>query len=192
MVPRCFGLIFIAPFLTSLTVLAWLDYSSDATWLLSKAHAAPKNATLVKIQPCIQQLNTRSTPIKGIFARGTYREGEKTYYLLHLFPPRMEIGVRDAVISLGVSGCQIHALYPSGNSIPVSASIPLSVARGLNLSILKADIASSGGLQKYQSRLNLAAKDSGRLYLDPNKVWALKQLGIRISPSTQILSPSSQ
>lgn len=153
------------------------------------AIATAQKADQSVLQPCIQQLNTSRTPIKGVFTRGTYREGARTYYLLHLFPTKMELGVRDAIISTQSSKCRVLAQYPSGKPIPVNVSIPLSLARGLTLNILKSDIAKLGGPQRYQRILNSASQDTGRLYLSPNEVWAHRQLGIRILPSIKILSP---
>lgn len=144
------------------------------------------------LQPCIRQLNAKHTPIKAAFVNVTYQKGGKTYYFLNLFPPQIELGVRDAIFSSSPSGCQVLSQYPSGDPIPVTALVPLSVARGLTLSLMKSEVSEAGGLQKYQSFLNLAAQDKGKLYLDSNKVWALRQLGIRILPSIKILPPPSE
>lgn len=160
-------------------------FSSQMT--VTAQHSVP-----VSLQPCIRQLNTNSAPVKAAFLHGTYQERGKTFYFLNLFPPRIEQGVRDAVISSSRSGCQVLAQYSSGNPIPVTGSLPLSVARGLTVNILKSDIAKLGGPQRYQRLMNSASQDTGRLYLSPNEVWAHKQLGIRISPSIKILPPPSQ
>lgn len=157
--------------------------------LLLPPSAVAQKPIPLALQPCIRQLDTNRTPVKVPFTRGTYRAEARTYYLLHLFPPGMGFGVRDAIVSSQASRCQVLAQYPSGQPIPVNALIPLSVARGLTLNILKSDIAKLGGPQRYQRILNSASQDTGRLYLDPNKVWALQQLGIRISPSIKILPP---
>jgi len=160
--------------------------------LLLPASAVAQRPIPPALQPCIRQLDTKRTPVKFPFTRGTLREGARTYYLLHLFPPGMGFGVRDAIVSSQSSGCQVLAQYPSGNPIPVNASIPLSVARGLTLNILKTDIDKLGGPQRYQRILNSASQDTGRLYFDPHEVWALKQIGIHLSPSIKILSPPPQ
>ncbi len=163
---------------------------SISIFLLTSAISIARETKPSVLQPCISQLNTKRTPVKAPFTRGVHRQGDKTYYLLHLFPPTLEIGVRDAIISSSRSGCQVLAQYPSGKPIPVTAAVPLSVARGLTLNILKSDISKLGGRQKYQASLNIVVQDTGRLYLSSNDVWALKQLGIHIPPSTKIISPS--
>lgn len=154
--------------------------------------AAPQGLFPPSIQPCIRQLNTHRTPVKAVFLGGTHQERGKAFYFFNVFPLKIDQGVRDAVISSNRSGCRVLAQYSSGNPIPVTRSLPLSVARGLTLNILKSDIAKLGGPQKYQRLLNSASQDTNRLYLSPNEVWALNQLGIRILPSIKILPPSPQ
>jgi hypothetical protein len=175
MIFRYVGLILAVPLLLSVQLIAGAQ------------HLVPAS-----IQPCIRQLNTNRAPVKAAFLSGTYQERDKTFYFLNLFPLRSEQGVRDGVISSDSSGCQVLAQYSSGNPIPVTRSLPLSVARGLTLNILKSDIAKLGGRQKYQARLNLAVKNTGRLYLSPNEVWAHEQLGISIPPSARILPRPSR
>ena len=140
------------------------------------------------IAPCVEQLNQRS-PVQSAYVGAVYQEGATTYYLANLFPPTSEAEVRDAVISNEASGCYILSDYPSGNPIPVTDSIPLSVARGLTLAVVKAEIAEAGGIEQYQAFLNQAAQDTGKLYLDQNKAWVLQQLGVRLDPSIEILPP---
>lgn len=151
--------------------------------------AASQSAMPSILGPCIRQFNTSPMPTKAVFVKATYQEKGMKFYFLHLFPPKMEQGVRNSIISTGPSGCQVLAQYPSGKPIPTTKTVPLSVARGLTLNILKSDIDKLGGPQKYQSLLNSASQDTGQLYLDPNEVWALQQLGIRLDPSIKISSP---
>jgi hypothetical protein len=157
--------------------------------LLPQAIAMAQRANPVALQPCIQQLKTKRIPIKTVFVNGTYQKGAKTYYLANLFPSKPDLDISDAIFSVSLSGCQVLTQYHSGNPIPVTASIPLAVARGLTLSFEKSVVSKFGGPQKYQSFLNTAAQDTGRLYLDPNEAWALHQLGIRIPRSIKIISP---
>jgi len=166
-----------------------LPIFSSSLLLLLPGIATAQRAIPATLQPCIRQLNTKSTPVASVFTRGTYQEGKKTHYLLILSPPQV-YGPTDAVLSSSPSGCQVLTRYPSGMPIPVTAAVPLSVARGLTLNILKSDISKAGGLQKYQASLNIAAQDTGRLYLGANDVWALHQVGIHIPPGTKIISPS--
>lgn len=175
MIVRCVAPILAVPLLLAVQLIAGAQ------------HLVPSS-----IQSCIRQLNTNHAPVKAAFLNGSHKERGKIFYFLNLFPPKIEQGVRDAVISFDSSGCQVLAQYFSGNPIPVTRSLPLTVARGLTLNILKADVAKLGGRQKYQARLNLAAKNTGRLYLSPNEVWAHRQLGISIPSSTKILPRPSR
>jgi len=158
--------------------------------LLPQASTMAQRANPVVLQPCIQQLKAKRTSIKTAYVNQTYQQGAKTYYLVTLFPSRPDLDVLDAVLSSNSFGCQVLAQYPSGMPIPVTTAVPLSVARGLTLNILKSDISKLGGLQKYQASLNIVVQDTGRLYLGANDVWALDQVGIHIPPGTKIISPS--
>lgn len=166
-----------------------LPVFSSSLVLLLPGIATAQRPIPATLQPCIRQLNTKRTPVASVFTRGTYQEGKKTHYLLILSPPQV-YGPTDAVLSSSPSGCQVLAQYPSGKPIPVTAAVPLSVARGLTLNILKFDISKLGGLKKYQASLNIVVQDTGRLYLNSNDVWALHQVGIHIPASTKIISPS--
>lgn len=165
---------------------------SIAFLLLPQGITRAQRANPVALQPCIQQLRTKRNPVKTVFVNATYQKGAKTYYLANLFPAKPDLDVSDAIFSSSPSGCQVLFRYASGKPIPVTAAIPLSVAQGLVLSFEKSVVFKFGGPQKYQSFLNSAAQDTGRLYLGPNEVWALHQLGIRILPSIKIIAPSPQ
>jgi hypothetical protein len=153
--------------------------------------ARAQTAIPTVLAPCIKKLNTRSNSIKTVFINATYAEEGKTYYLINLFPFSIELGVYDAVIASDSSSCQILARYRSSDIIPVNDSLTLSVARGLTLALVKSEIQEAGGIQQYQDFLNRSATDTGRLYLEANRVWALQQLGVRLLPSIKILPPSS-
>lgn len=151
--------------------------------------ATAQKAVPQSIQPCVAQLNTKDTPVERVVVDGKYQLGTRTYYSLGIYPPKVEYSW-DAVISSDGSQCRLDATNPLGEDVPPTAFIPLPVARGLTLDILKSRVNEMGGREKYQSFLVQAAKQSNnQLLLMPYEVWALNQLGIQIPASIKIVTP---
>lgn len=163
------------------TLLIPLLLSSTAITL---AQTPPSTAIAACLERLKEDLSFRSSHVWA-----TYQERNTTYYLVNLFPQTSESEVRDGIFSTDSAGCQALEVYPSGNSIPVTGTIPQSVARGLTLAVVQAEMAEVGEIQAYQDYLNRSAQDTGVLYLDQNKVWALQQIGVQLDPSIEVLSP---
>lgn len=141
------------------------------------------------IKPCIQQLNTKRSPVGRVSIFGHYKESGKTYYSVWAYPPQSERGW-DAVVSATQSGCRVEAANPMGDPAPATVFLPPSAARGLTLNVLKKTIQRVGGPQKYQAFLLQIAQQSGhQLTLMPYEVWAINKLGIQIPPSIKIVTP---
>ena len=154
----------------------------------STAIASAQENPSAAITPCVERLK-KDMSFDSAYAWVSHEEGTTTYSLINLFPQSIETEVHDGILSVDATGCKVLEVYPSGAPIPVTDNIPLSVAQGLTLAVVKAEIAEAGGIEQYQAFLNRAAQDTGKLYLDQNKVLVLQQLGVRLDPSIDILPP---
>lgn len=76
-----------------------------------------------------------------------------------------------------------------GDSIPVTAFLPESIAKGLTRDTLLRTIKRSGGLREYQQILNDLARQQGYLELMPYEVEVMREVGLSIPDSIQIVTP---
>lgn len=172
-------------------------FSKTSTSLISigysllLTHPVMGQQALRQLNSCVANISLEF-PIQSAFVEASYPFKDIIYHSVILYPPTLEQETYKAVISSQLNNCQTLIVYPSNLPIPITDSIPLSAARGLTVELVKAEIAAAGGVEQYQRFLNLALYDTGKLYLDPQHVWVLDQMGITLDPRIEVIDPTPE
>ena len=122
----------------------------------------------------------------------TVQDRDTTYHLLSIYEyadedPRERW---DVLTQQDQAGCLL--LHHLGSGLkPLSAYMPLEIAKQLELQRYQYWIAKVGGREKFQKELSRKFSDSGvPHYLSAEQVWALTRLGIRLPQTYKTLNSS--
>jgi hypothetical protein len=134
------------------------------------------------LYPCVPQ------PVDQIQLLGQVQQEEEQFYLLGLF---VSDRYWESLVQRDRSGCLLVKGQQDTESL--SAYVSLDIAQQLTLQRYQRRIEEAGGLEAFQRGFaEYMGRSSGGevVYLAPENVWALQQLGVRIPEETyQIRQP---
>ncbi len=121
---------------------------------------------------------------------GTVHDRDTTYHLLSIYEYADEDPKErwDVLIQQDQAGCLLLQHLGSGLK-PLSAYMPLEIAKQLELQRYQHWIEKAGGKEKFQSVFSSQFSDSGvPRYLSAEQVWALTKLSIQLPQTYKILN----
>jgi hypothetical protein len=134
------------------------------------------------LYPCLPQ------PVDQVQLLGQVEQGEEQFYLLGLF---VSDRYWESLVQRDRSGCLLVKGEQDTESL--SAYVSLEIAQQLTLQRYQRRIEEAGGLEAFQQGFTeyMRRSPGGEMvYLAPENVWALQQLGVQIPERTyQIRQP---
>lgn len=145
----------------------------------------PAKGTTVppQIVPCIPAEGAMFEPL------GTVSDNAITYHLFAIYEFADETSdYWDVLIQSDSIGCLL--LHHLGSGLkPLSAYMPVTAARELELQRYRFWIAKAGSKAEFQRRFTACAADTKiPHFLSPEQIWALQQLEIQIPKTYKILN----
>lgn len=148
-----------------------------------------------KLYPCLP----RKVGRLKLLASNTSEQD--TYYFIgiHLAPYHQNSDeplpptYQETLVKLDNLGCLVIIPKEKLGAVSLTQYVPESVARSLSLQKHRKVIVEAGGKQNFEQSFSEDRDGQGETtYLFPEDVWALKQLGINIPSSVQVVTDVEQ
>jgi hypothetical protein len=144
-----------------------------------------------KLYPCLPR------KVEKLKLLGSTVDADNTYYLVGVYQALQSVPINEAppptyeetLVKLDNLGCLV--VVPKEKKVMASLTryVPESVARSLSLQKHRKKIVDAGGKQKFEQSFNEDREEGGEtVYLFPEDVWALKQLGINIPSNVRVIT----
>lgn len=174
--------ILIAILSCALLIGLWEVVALAQTSAQSGSSATEIEATIPKdLYPCFPQV------VDQIQLLGQVQQEQERFYLLGLFE---DDRYWESLVQRDRSGCLL--IKGQQDTEPLSAYVTMEIAQQLTLQRYQRRIKEAGGLEAFQRGFTeyMGRSQGGELvYLAPESIWALQQLGVQIPEGTYQIRP---